>query len=577
MMNQMLAFMQRARDAVLGAAPQPDDAAPGSQPARQPTAYFILCIALYAVYMALMQSDWVFSGEMWAEMATNYFPVAADGSWSQKLFTTDAGYIPLPQRLLAAMGWHMRIPVKTIPYFYTWSALGLSGAIVGSFCLRPFRALIPNDLLRFLVSLSVLLIVDFETRTFVNFTYFCGFFVATLTALALVPRSKEVPAWAWSLPLTMLSKPALLATLPALLLAAPLSGRRFRRIVAVCVIAALVQLVRLYLSARAGQVPTFLPSAEYTIVHKLGATLSYSVGLLGLFWRAQPGSAQIWRPVLLGLALLLLSAAVMVRRRTPASALLLVGFSLVLFNMLINCFALTVFWNIDLQRLAEFPIFRHTVVALSGIFLLFAALTSSVFGRSVAGPAVFASWFVLSGWLAFAGNLNRSPSFPLLGSSHWQALASTIETREVACVPIDPMGLIFGRQCFRLNPELYWNRPLVFRATSDPQSPAAASVVPPPGALGKKVHALAIVVKPQAARVTQVRATAVLTLRNGQKRVVHGERALHASGGLVLFTCDAELDAAEIASVTFHFEPDLQIGFAGDGPQLEPAVLWMGN
>lgn len=579
MQNRILVFMQKYRDALLGAATPTDDDTPSLSQGWLPAVYFVLSIGLYALYMILMQSDWVLSGEMWAEMATIYYPTAAANSWIEKLFATDAGYIPLPQRLLATLGWLIGLSAKTLPYFYTWSAILLSGTIVGSFCLRPFRALLASDLFRFLISLTVLLLADFESRTFINFTYFCGFFACILTALALVQRSKAVPAWAWLLPIAMMSKPAVLAALPALLIAAPLGGRRFQRIVAVCIVVVIVQLARLYLSAAAGIAAQLAPPAGFTLVHKLGAALLYSVGLLGVFSSAQQGSPTILRPLLLGLAILLLATWVMYRRRTPANALLLAGASLLLFNMLLNSFALTFFWNINLDKLTVIPVFRHTIVALSGIVLMIAALLAAVFGRSLAGagPVVFAAWIALSGWLGLSTHFNRAPDSPLLFNSHWQALASAIETSEVACVPIDPLGLVFGRHCALLNPDMNFVRTLQFQALSDVAIPTEATAAPPPSVRDKTLHAFAILVRPQAPRTVQVQGTAVIQHRDGQKRVLHGERTLHASGGLVLFTCPVGIAAADIDTVAFHFDQSLQIGFTADRPQRDPVVLWMGN
>ena len=66
-----------------------------------PTLLFFLTICLYIAYQILIQSSWLFSGEMWAEMATNYFVNAQSSSYFTNFFATDTGYIPLPQRIIA--------------------------------------------------------------------------------------------------------------------------------------------------------------------------------------------------------------------------------------------------------------------------------------------------------------------------------------------------------------------------------------------------------------------------------------------------------------------------------------------
>ena len=55
-----------------------------------------------------------------------------------------------------------------------------------------------SDGLRLLVALSVLALADYETRTFINFTYFAAFFILILSALALVSDKMDAPpGWAW--------------------------------------------------------------------------------------------------------------------------------------------------------------------------------------------------------------------------------------------------------------------------------------------------------------------------------------------------------------------------------------------
>ena len=165
-----------------------------------------------------MQPSWMLGGEMWAEMATNYFPNANSPSYFHKLFSTDAGYIPVPQRLIALVGNALNFPAGSIPYFYTWSATLLTGMMVGTFCLARFRILVKNDALRFCAAIVILIVADFETKTFINFTYFAAFFVAIITSLALVDDIEEVPWWAWFVPILMVSKPAVLSALPAMII-----------------------------------------------------------------------------------------------------------------------------------------------------------------------------------------------------------------------------------------------------------------------------------------------------------------------------------------------------------------------
>ena len=88
---------------------------------------------------------------MWAEMATNYYLNAESPSLLTKLFATDAGYIPIVPIIIALIGNQINLPATFTPYFYTFTALILSGMIVGCFCLSIFRKLLLSDLLRVVI------------------------------------------------------------------------------------------------------------------------------------------------------------------------------------------------------------------------------------------------------------------------------------------------------------------------------------------------------------------------------------------------------------------------------------------
>ena len=126
-----------------------------------------------------------------------------------RLMSTDAGYIPLPQRLLALL-FHapgatrlqhsIRLQLDRDP-----AHRGHGGELLPG----PFRRVVQSDGLRLLVALSVLALADYETRTFINFTYFAAFFILILSALALVSDKMDAPpGWAWLTPVLMISKPA---------------------------------------------------------------------------------------------------------------------------------------------------------------------------------------------------------------------------------------------------------------------------------------------------------------------------------------------------------------------------------
>ena len=256
--------------------------------AREPTAMpyafppvilFFSAILFCMGYSLALEPGWVLSGEMWDEMATNYFPNAQASSYITKLFSTDAGYIPLLPRLLALIANQFSLPAASVPYFYTWSAIICTGIILGSFCLQPFRVLIKSDALRFLTVVCIVMTADFQTRLFINFTYFSAFFVTIVTALALTERSAEIPRWAWFIPILMVSKPAVLAALPAMICVALVSQPRFRWITMVSFVLCIGQIMQIAISAKTGEAP--YDKNTITFFATTITSLQYFFGFLG--------------------------------------------------------------------------------------------------------------------------------------------------------------------------------------------------------------------------------------------------------------------------------------------------------
>jgi hypothetical protein len=64
---------------------------------------------------------------------------------------------------------------------------------------------VPDDLFRFAVTLLVLMVADFESRTFIGFTYFAIFFCAMIGALAVCKECGDPPIWAWAAPIVLVS------------------------------------------------------------------------------------------------------------------------------------------------------------------------------------------------------------------------------------------------------------------------------------------------------------------------------------------------------------------------------------
>lgn len=546
----------------------------------RPLLLFAITIVLSVIYMTRLGSAFLLDGQMWAEMATNYFVNAQGTTLIQRLFSTDAGYIPLPQRLIALVVAVLRLPAAAVPYAYSWAAVVLTAAIVGAFCLRPFRALVRSDAQRFFTVVAVLIVIDFETRTFINFTYVAAFLAAVLTALALVSRTEEVPRWAWCLPVLMMSKPAVLAALPAMVCAASVSRRRFRHVTFAVLILTTVQVVQMAFSHADG---TFVSTHAVSLMDRFVAAAKYGVGFLGVYIGG-PASA---RPLILGTLAAACCAGAFFRPHGGVNALLLTGSGLLLFNVVLNCFVLTDMWNLNMARLEGAPVYRHIIVGYMGVVLIVTALfvrlddgLSRKRGYLAGlGSALFVVWFVMSGWLFRGVQISATPGAPVLDNSSWVPMSPIIDSSEPVCVPINPIGWVYGRDCGLLNPEIgaAFAAGLVFYPADMQGSIATINVPLLPKNTGKRLLSLAVLAKPGEGLSHDVSAKAVIAMKDGGTRVLQGRRRLPGSGGLVLMTAKRDIAFDEIEALKIEVDGVNAFGFVAGRDPAEPALLWMGE
>lgn len=551
----------------------------------RPGILFVSTVLLYVAYQLVMQPGWVLGGEMWAEMATNYFPNANAPLYLQKFFSTDAGYIPAPQRFIAFIGNQLNLPAASVPYFYTWSAIICTGMMIGAFCLGPFRRLVKSDALRFLTAISILMVADFETRTFINFTYFSAFFAAIVTALAWIEDSRESPWWAWFVPILMVSKPAVLAVLPAMILVAMVSKSRFRWITIVVVVLCIGQLLQMVISAKTGVMP--FRANEITFVSKVMAAVEYFFGFLGGYVLGHTFYINKYFLMLAGLFIFCISGWVIFNKQRNAGALIIIGLSLLFCNVLLNSFALSDSWNQDMTKLDGVPVYRHIIVGFFGCILVVSGLFSALTNQKIAEPRglfrknlgalLFFVWFIGSGWLSFAGKISREPRSPIINNSQWQNMAFTIDSGvSPLCVPIDPWvkgaSWMYQRNCSLLKPAPIWNDGVMVIS-----SPLFFDLTPPSTIADKTLVAAAVLLKPLSTKKSFIQVQMIIKLVDGGIKYYSGARDVNSSGGLLLLTGKDSVAIKDIASVRLLFNLPVEIALAANDPVGVPGIAWMGN
>lgn len=545
---------------------------------------FSFIVIFYILYQLTLQPNWITGGEMWAEMATNYYLNAESPSLLEKLFATDAGYVPIVPRIIALIGNQINLPVTFVPYFYSFSAVILSGMMVGCFCLSIFRKLILSDSLRVVIAISVLIVADFETRTFVNFTYFSAFFIAIITSLAFKDEFKEVPWWVWLIPICIISKPAITSAIPAMVVASIFSKNRFRQVTAISLLLFLMQFIQILISSRIGVMHQV---NETNLLSKLVSSVLYFFGFLGGFAIGPALNPNKYLSIQMGIFIFFISIFVVLKIKNRATSLIGVGASLLLFNVILNCFAFTDSWNLNLNKLIGIPVYRHTIVGYFGVVLIIGALISCLFVaeenktkinlKNYYGTFLFCLWFIVSGWFLSGLKLSKEPISPTIGNSQWQNMAQSIESgTNPLCVPVDPWhkreSWLYQRNCHLLKIPPFWEDGSLLI-----KDPLYFDLSPPVRLFEKKLLSAAVLAKPLSAKNEFIEVRMLITLRDGNEVKFQGANLIRPTGGLIQLNGPVSVKINEIASIRVYFNLPVEIALASDDPSGLPSIAWMGN
>jgi hypothetical protein len=579
---KLQAFCHELQRAVVGEG-LPD---PGRDSAPTPAIYFAGVVAFYALF-ELVMNEWALSGEMFAEMGVNYFYHAESRDILERLFATDAGYVPLLQRLIAAGAASLHVSIERVPFVYTWVAILLSGAIVAAFSLAHFRSLIRSDGARALACVAVLLSANWQTATFVNFTHFNLFLIAAFVATSLVARGDDAPLWAWCLPLLMVSKPYVLTVLPAAAVALLVAKPRYRRILLVSILAAAAQMVRMLLSRQQGV--AWDGAQEYTILEKLWVGLATSLAFLGEYTIGANGSAPAyaigpWVFVTAGLIVIAAAAVTLWFRPHPAMAAVLVGLSILFPTFLLNSFVFTNEFNPDLQILRSLAVYRHTmpgfysaVLVVIGLLAVWTEGSDWKFGsRSITSgtrhATLFLIWMLAAGWVTTGAANSKPPPFPETNHSRWQLMAESIQDRRrPVCVPIDPLGWIYGRGCRLLAPIVYRGggafKPLPAHVGID--------LLVPAGVTTSTLMNVGVPLRLVRDSKHTIQLKLIVDVDSGEQQEFTGERTLGTSGGLILLSGPQPAGASGVRRARIFSDTPVEFFFL-EGED-HPAIEWMGR
>jgi hypothetical protein len=412
--------------------------------------YLILIVAIYSTYH-LTFNPWSTSGEMWAEMATNYYKYSKEASGISSFLIPDHGYIPLSQRIIVNVISLFNFSSSTTAYLYTWSGIMTSSLLVATFSLHYFRPLISSDLGRILISLIVLAALDWETSNFINFSYLNIFFIAIFTALALKKEAPDAPIIAYLIPILCISKVYVLTIIPVLTIALFYAKPRYKRIFKITLFLAILHM--LYIAKSFITEDNYSQGQGFTLLGKLASSFYFFFSylfrdLVGLnnfnYLQTAIGNTPL---MLLGALFTLLSLATLHIKKTLSSPFILIGLSIAFGTAFLNAFANTPSFNIQNPTIS-LSIYRHIITAFIGFIFIYTGLLitwtqnwpnmfrrfSILFGLS--------AWLVLGGWHA-EPEKNLKAGFLV---SKWQENAHLIDNafNTQPCVPLDPYPWVYN-------------------------------------------------------------------------------------------------------------------------------------
>jgi hypothetical protein len=474
---------------------------------RKPLTIRILIIAsaiIPLIALILTEKNWLFSGEMWAEMITNYFDRSLSSDPRIWLLSTDSGYIPLTQRLISKAVNISLINIECIPYIYTWIAILLSIMGWSAFALPYFRPIIKSDYARAAICILIGSCQDFESRTFINFTYIYAW-LATISSLREIYTDEKQPGKSLKfLPLALISKPGVLASLPLIIIAGLKKGGETKRIAIYSIIAASAQILQIKISQSTGLSPFHNSNEE--IIKNLFIGICYGFGYI-IHIAILPFNNAIkvntfgteWLFPTTGFAICAYIAFrhITSRGQQHPPYILIAGVLLSCGNMVLNKIALPMDWPNDFSKLHDHILYRHTIISFWGAILfyigLFKIIWPKISGSRSIKIIIFSTYSIAYlAWLSIGIQVSKTPPAPLLGSSEWQQYSKlTQKFNEWPCMTVNPYAWgVYGNNCFKLNIGDALSAPWGFETPS-----TEASIPVPPAAKDHFIHSVSVFIR----------------------------------------------------------------------------------
>jgi len=431
-----------------------------------------LLLFIYIVYLVLLGNDWIYSGEIWAESSTDFYR-NSKLNFFDALFIPHSGYLAFPQRIISFFLGIFDFDPGIVAHVYNWSGILLGALLVSVINLNYFRCLIKSDHIRWLLSLSILLLAGFSERQFINFTYLGAFFVLSYALLAFYLKNHNIfPKLSMFIPFIMASKPAVLALMPILFLSFFFAKNiKFKTTLFIGLIFGFLQFFVLLNSYLEG---VFVPVSNYTILEKLVSAILYWLFYLEGSIFGKVAQHYVFSIDYARLIFYSFFSIIVFKNKnhifflfSESKHLLLLLFFSALSYSIFNSFAISDFWNLEIyNNFRSIDVNRYSLF-LIGIFFFAISLIFDKASKKykINSHIYFLLWITFSGWILYFVykdiSNNGNGKFPYTNVSYWQK-ANERGIINTTCIPVNPLGWVYGDECINLEPTVYQPNPYVF-------------------------------------------------------------------------------------------------------------------
>ena len=536
-----------------------------------PSILFILIIFIYILFRFIVD-DATRTGEMWAEMATNYYKNARYGDLYHQFFATDAGYIPLLQRIIAWTVHVFKAPVHLVPYLYTWISIVLSAMMVGTFTLHYFRPLVQNDYTRMLVSLIILITISWQTANFISFTYLNLFYIAIFVALALSKDNDDAPKIAFLIPILIMAKAHVLAIVPILFLSIFFVKKRYKYIFSFTILMSILQVIQVTISHMNG---AFKMENNFTLFDKLLSSFAYNFAYLANNIVGYGNHFTSTELLIIGMIISIFALFTLFIKKKNSNTLIIVGLSIVFFIFLINSFALFNAFNLNSYKINH-GMYRHIFPGFIGSILLLIGIAESWGNIIRYKPLIkYFSFFLVFGW-AISGNLiikginsSKEPKHKT-GYSNWQTMSQSIQNNDNnRCVPINPYKWMYSKNCS-------YTHTLNFgKGTYKTFEETSLSINIPSDIKNKKTIALLVGIDLTNNVSANVELYAVATTSTGNKYKFYGFKNNVSSKSMILLNNTNREAISDI--VKLELISNIPLKYWVENGKQRPSISWLGN